>query len=118
MAVSHVQKTPTDTQSHSATLERGQPQCTLVALPSQSDPLSTKQPRRAGDTIGVLLNRAAETISFFKDGVDLGVAFDHVQEERLYPCVGMRTKDEEVRQQRVFGKPQSFPVTEFRHVRG
>ena len=50
----------------------------------------------AGDTIGVLLNRAAETITFFKDGVDLGVAFDHVQEERLYPCVGMRTKDEEV----------------------
>ena len=52
----------------------------------------------AGDTIGVLLNRAAATISFFKDGVDLGVAFDHVHEERLYPCVGMRTKDEEVRQ--------------------
>jgi len=60
--------------------------------------LAQPKPRRAGDTIGVLLNRAAETISFFKDGVDLGVAFDHVQEERLYPCVGMRTKDEEVRQ--------------------
>jgi hypothetical protein len=54
----------------------------------------------AGDTIGVLLNRAAATISFFKDGVDLGVAFDHVHEERLYPCVGMRTKDEEVHRQR------------------
>ena len=62
------------------------------------DPISDDGLGRAGDTIGVLLNRAAETVSFFKDGVDLGVAFDHVQEERLYPCVGMRTKDEEARQ--------------------
>ena len=50
----------------------------------------------AGDVIGVLLNRVDHTISFTKNGMDLGVAFRDVREERLYPTVGMRTPDEEV----------------------
>eukprot|EP00891_Asterochloris_glomerata_P000856 jgi/Astpho2/856/gw1.00016.299.1_t len=49
-----------------------------------------------GDVIGVLLNRVDHTISFTKNGMDLGVAFRDVREERLYPTVGMRTPDEEV----------------------
>ena len=50
----------------------------------------------AGDTIGALLNRAERTISYYKNGIELGIAFQHVSEERLYPCVGMQTQDEEV----------------------
>ena len=50
----------------------------------------------AGDVVGVLLNRVDHTISFTKNGMDLGVAFRDVREERLYPTVGMRTPDEEV----------------------
>ena len=34
--------------------------------------------------------------SFFKNGQSLGVAFRNVSEDRLFPCVGLRTKDEEV----------------------
>ena len=44
----------------------------------------------------MLLNRVDHTISFTKNGMDLGVAFHDVREERLYPTVGMRTPDEEV----------------------
>lgn len=51
----------------------------------------------AGDVIGALLNRAEQTISYYKNGIELGTAFQHVMEERLYPCVGMQTQDEEVR---------------------
>ena len=50
----------------------------------------------AGDIVGALLNRTTKTISFIKNGIDLGVAFSNVQEERLFPSVGMRTPDEEV----------------------
>ena len=50
----------------------------------------------AGDVVGALLNRTTKTISFIKNGIDLGVAFSNVQEERLFPSVGMRTPDEEV----------------------
>ena len=51
----------------------------------------------AGDTVGVLLNRAERTISFTKNGTDLGVAFADVPADApLHPCVGMRTPDEEV----------------------
>lgn len=50
----------------------------------------------AGDVIGACLNRAAGTIAYYKNGMCLGVAFDGVREECMYPCVGMRTKDEEV----------------------
>jgi len=46
--------------------------------------------------VGALLNRATKTISFFKNGIDLGVAFRNVDEEWLYPSVGLRTPDEEV----------------------
>ena len=46
--------------------------------------------------MGALLNRASKTISFVKNGIDLGIAFRDVQEERLFPSVGMRTPDEEV----------------------
>jgi hypothetical protein len=48
--------------------------------------------------IGVLFNRVERCISFLKNGIDLGVAFGDVPlEERLYPCVGMRTPEEEAR---------------------
>lgn len=50
----------------------------------------------AGDTVGALLNRTTRTISFIKNGLDLGVAFNNVNENLLYPSVGMRTPDEEV----------------------
>ncbi len=43
--------------------------------------------------------RIDSSIRFFKNGVDLGVAFENVPEERLYPCVGLRTRGEEVSQQ-------------------
>ena len=46
--------------------------------------------------MGACLNRADKTISYYKNGIDLGVAFHNVQEERLYPCIGMQTHDEEV----------------------
>ena len=46
--------------------------------------------------MGALLNRTTRTISFVKNGIDLGVAFRNVEEERLYPSVGLRTPDEEV----------------------
>jgi len=54
-------------------------------------------PFGAGDVVGVLLNLAERTVSFSKNGVDLGVAFERVAEERLHPSVGLRTPGEEVR---------------------
>ncbi len=58
--------------------------------------LTCVQPN-AGDVIGVLFNRVNCCISFLKNGIDLGVAFADVPlEERLYPCVGLRTPEEEV----------------------
>ncbi len=50
----------------------------------------------AGDVVGALLNRAEQTIAYFKNGIDLGTAFLGVAEEKLYPCVGMQTHEEEV----------------------
>ena len=50
----------------------------------------------AGDVIGAILNKAQRTISFTKNGLDLGVAFSNVSEEVLYPIVGMRTPNEQV----------------------
>ncbi|GAB4824065.1 hypothetical protein N2152v2_011111 [Parachlorella kessleri] len=49
-----------------------------------------------GDWIGVLWNRVEGTVSFSKRGYDLGVAFEGVHEEHLYPIVGFRTPDEEI----------------------
>ena len=46
--------------------------------------------------MGALLNRTTKTISFIKNGLDLGVAFHNVIESLLYPSVGMRTPNEEV----------------------
>lgn len=34
--------------------------------------------------------------SFFKNGTPLGVAFTNVPEERLHPCVGLRSQGEDV----------------------
>lgn len=50
-----------------------------------------------GDVIGALLNRSDRSIAFFKNGVDLGIAFEDVQEEPLFPSVGLKFKDEELR---------------------
>ena len=49
-----------------------------------------------GDWIGIIFNRVERTISFTKKGYDLGVAFQNVPEDMLYPTVGFRTPDEEV----------------------
>ncbi len=49
-----------------------------------------------GDVIGVIYNCVDKTIAYTKNGIDLGVAFTNVPDERLYPTVGMRTPDEEV----------------------
>ncbi|PSC72505.1 Ran-binding 10 [Micractinium conductrix] len=49
-----------------------------------------------GDWIGVILNRVERTITFTKKGYDLGIAFENVTEERLYPSVGFRTPEEEI----------------------
>lgn len=49
-----------------------------------------------GDRIGVIFNRAERTIAYYKNGISLGVAFRDVQEEVLYPAVGLRTPGEEV----------------------
>lgn len=49
-----------------------------------------------GDWLGVILNRVERTISFTKKGYDLGVAFEGVSEEVLYPAVGFRTPGEEI----------------------
>jgi Ran-binding protein 9/10 len=49
-----------------------------------------------GDIVGVVLNRVDRTISYTKNGYDLGVAFRDVSEEKLFPVAGFRTPDEEV----------------------
>ena len=50
-----------------------------------------------GDWIGVVLNRVEGTISYLKNGIELGVAFEGIPEsEQLYPTVGFRTPDEEI----------------------
>ena len=58
--------------------------------------LTASWERVAGDTVGALLNRTTKTISFTKNGLDLGVAFNNVNESLLFPSVGMRTPNEEV----------------------
>lgn len=65
-----------------------------ASLPSSSKSSLCAPP--AGDWIGVVFNRVERTIAFTKRGYDLGVAFEGVAEERLYPSVGFRTPDEEV----------------------
>ncbi|MEW5304936.1 MAG: hypothetical protein WDW36_007510 [Sanguina aurantia] len=50
----------------------------------------------AGDTIGALFDRVERTISFYKNGVDMGVAFSNVADTCLYPVVGLNTRGEEV----------------------
>ncbi|GFR51231.1 hypothetical protein Agub_g13606, partial [Astrephomene gubernaculifera] len=52
-------------------------------------------PYGTGDVIGALYDKVERTISYFKNGRPLGVAFREVQEATpLYPCVGMRTRGE------------------------
>lgn len=51
---------------------------------------------RTGDVIGALWNRMSGQITFFKNGVSLGVAFENVRSEKLYPTVGLRTTGEQV----------------------
>ncbi|KAF6266424.1 hypothetical protein COO60DRAFT_452801 [Scenedesmus sp. NREL 46B-D3] len=54
-------------------------------------------PFGTGDVVGALLDRGQHTISYFKNGEPVGTAFYGVHEQQLYPCVGMRTANEEIR---------------------
>ncbi|KAG2484746.1 hypothetical protein HYH03_016493 [Edaphochlamys debaryana] len=50
-----------------------------------------------GDVVGALYDKAERTISYFKNGQPLGPAFRDVSEAQpLFPCVGLRTRGEEV----------------------
>lgn len=49
-----------------------------------------------GDWVGVIYNRVERTISYTKKGIDLGIAFENVTEDALFPTVGFRTPDEEI----------------------
>lgn len=49
-----------------------------------------------GDWVGVIWNRVEGTVRYSKRGFDLGVAFEGVTEDALYPIVGFRTPDEEI----------------------
>jgi len=49
-----------------------------------------------GDTISCIWCQVNRTISFAKNGMDLGVAFRNVDEPQLYPTIGLRTRQEEV----------------------
>lgn len=65
----------------------------------------------AGDVIGCILNQMEHTISFTKNGVNLGVAFRDVKGLVLYPTVGLRTPGEKVEAN--FGsKPFVFDLEE------
>jgi hypothetical protein len=66
----------------------------------------------AGDVIGSLLNRAEQTIAYFKNGIDLGTAFIGVAEEKLYPCVGMQTHEEEVGDTQITSKLSASILTQ------
>uniref|UniRef100_A0A061RML2 Ran-binding protein 10 n=1 Tax=Tetraselmis sp. GSL018 TaxID=582737 RepID=A0A061RML2_9CHLO len=48
-----------------------------------------------GDVISCIWCKVRQTISFAKNGVDLGVAFRNVRERKLYPTIGLRTFNEE-----------------------
>lgn len=62
-----------------------------------------------GDWIGVILNRVEGTISYIKNGIELGVAFDNIPDsECLYPTVGFRTPDEEILAN--FGQSIHYPL--------
>lgn len=44
-----------------------------------------------GDVIGAALDRVAQTLTFYKNGMCLGVAFTDVTNEPLYPCAGFQS---------------------------
>eukprot|EP01024_Parvocaulis_polyphysoides_P002596 TRINITY_DN10779_c0_g1_i8.p1 TRINITY_DN10779_c0_g1~~TRINITY_DN10779_c0_g1_i8.p1 ORF type:complete len:446 (-),score=56.54 TRINITY_DN10779_c0_g1_i8:569-1825(-) len=50
-----------------------------------------------GDVIGVLFNQLDKSISFTKNGAEIGTAFKQVHQNNLYPCIGLRTRYEKVR---------------------
>jgi len=51
----------------------------------------------SGDVIGCLYNAAERSVSFFKNGYDLGVAFRDVSDSvPLFPTIGLRTPGEAV----------------------
>eukprot|EP00210_Caulerpa_lentillifera_P006479 g6191.t1 len=49
------------------------------------------------DVIGCYWNRAEKLIGYTKNGIHLGIAFVDVAETTLYPTVGFRTRNEEIR---------------------
>ena len=53
--------------------------------------------------------QAAGTISYYLNGTNLGIAFEHVREQQLFPTVGLNTPGEEVKAN--FGQ-QPFMVRE------
>ncbi|KAI9347929.1 hypothetical protein DFJ73DRAFT_835852 [Zopfochytrium polystomum] len=50
-----------------------------------------------GDTIGCLVNFRRRTVSFTKNGIEIGIAFRNMKmQNELYPVIGMRTPNEEL----------------------
>eukprot|EP00241_Pyramimonas_parkeae_P001643 CAMPEP_0114252164 /NCGR_PEP_ID=MMETSP0058-20121206/15685_1 /TAXON_ID=36894 /ORGANISM="Pyramimonas parkeae, CCMP726" /LENGTH=465 /DNA_ID=CAMNT_0001366069 /DNA_START=120 /DNA_END=1517 /DNA_ORIENTATION=+ len=50
----------------------------------------------AGDVVGCCLDMTASTVSYYVNGVEIGVAFENVRETELFPTVGLNTPGEEV----------------------
>lgn len=46
----------------------------------------------AGDVIGVILDLETKTISFYRNGKDMGVAFSNVEGEAFYPAVSLHKR--------------------------
>lgn len=54
-------------------------------------------PFGTGDVIGVCVDRVQRRLSFYKNGMACGVAFENLSTGELYPCVGFRSRDASMR---------------------
>lgn len=54
-------------------------------------------PYGSGDVIGVCVDRVQRRVSFYKNGMFCGVAFENLSTAELYPCVGFRSRDARVK---------------------
>ncbi|CAG9462297.1 unnamed protein product [Pedinophyceae sp. YPF-701] len=49
-----------------------------------------------GDVVGCLFDQVNRRVVYYKNGREVGVAFEDVPEQYLYPVIGLRTRGEEV----------------------